>query len=274
MAELAIKIGNQLADVPALDGFIVSAYNNRRVRFHNAQAICNPVLFGFTPDGLRENDTVAHVWMEQTHQYRFERTGSTVRRVHLRDPGTEDFWTLSEEALGYRLENPRHKVFGAAGAEVWYGGHVSWPDASLDAIWAAIETKTAHREVDHRRLFLSDITLRQMLWVSVDDFDDATRAAYHRPVYDPAKALKYDKTTDTTSEVSISGLDDPKIGEERLTLIMLRKCAFKIVWRNLPGLSAGTQDDIADKDTAVDIRAAVTFVRDSVVSPTSVAVIS
>ena len=59
--------------------------------------------------------------------------------------------------------------------------------------------------------------------------------------------------------VSISGLDDPKIEEEKLRIIIETKRKNKIVWKDLPGLSIGTESEIENTEKTVDIRGAATF---------------
>ena len=70
-------------------------------------------------------------FMEKTHAYKFERlNASELKRTNL---DTEEEEVLSDIAnangeyihihdfLTHHLRNPRHKIFGSAGAEIWYG---------------------------------------------------------------------------------------------------------------------------------------------------------
>ncbi len=166
MAELALKIGTLGTNLSRdyQDGDILCAFNSRRIRCIHAQHICHRKLAGGGV-GVHRNDAhVARDWFELTHEFRFERvSGTEILRTTLADlteelingtPRLIDGQMQHMDVEAYvrrRLAHDRHKIFGTAGSEVWYGGDTDVSNAAMDLVWAAIETKTPLREVDHTR---------------------------------------------------------------------------------------------------------------------------
>jgi len=206
MAEILLYVTDDARPDDAYqDGDIVCAFNDRRIRHVHAQMICDPRKEDFNSDGLRPLGGLGQHWFESTCEYRFERVNRhEVRRINL--------WTQETEVLGRtpnasgeaidvtqylarRLQNPKHQIFGAAGAEIWYGGGTAALDSTaVNAVWDRIETDTALLRDQHNLWPLTDRELQHFLAVpTLDMRDEITRRAtaveldYDRqqPEYDP-----------------------------------------------------------------------------------------
>ena len=247
MAELALKIG---AGANYQDGDILAAFNSRFIRCVHAQHICHVKQAGGGIGALRDNAHVARDWFEHTHQYRFERVSRTeIKRILLSDmsevlidgtPKRIDGKMQHMDVALYvakRLAHARHKMFGTTGAEVWYGGRKDMRDAKLDLVWDVIEAKTDNREADFPRWPAGGKDLISHLFVTVDDFDEAT-----------AQDL-------VSSELDLTDPDNP---------ITVKKRQHFIDWKVV--IDSEEHTKIEDKALSVDLRETMTpLVRDVVV---------
>jgi hypothetical protein len=200
-------------------GDVICAFNRRRISACHAEMICHPVRAGVTSAGLRPNVSVSRDWMERTYQYRFTRVSATeVERLDLATMGVEVFGPPHidiSQFLALRLAHPQHRIFGASGAEVWYGGRQDLSLTALAAVWSAIETKTPLREADHSLWPLSDVERMRFAALGVVDFDDVQRVDLERPGEDggpgrPALARLYSvdyRAILTAAE--IAAIEDP-----------------------------------------------------------------
>ena len=249
MAELVLKIGSISANPRHYqDGDILCAFNSRYIRCVHAQHLCHVRLAG-GGKGVHRNDAhIARDWYEKTHQYRFERVSSTeIRRITLADL-TEELINGTprmidgrmqhihvEQYVARRLAHESHRIFGSAGAEIWWGGRSDKSDAAMGLVWNAIETKTDFREVDFTRWPAGTQDLKVHLAVLVDNFTDAEAAILVAP--------EFDKT-------------DPNK--------RARKRKRFVDWRD--ELPARDRSNILNKDTTVDLRDTMTpLVRTAVV---------
>ncbi len=243
MAELALKIGSVSADPKHYqDGDILAAFNSRRIRCVHAQHICHVKQAGGGVGIHRDDAHVARDWFEHTHQYRFERVSRTeIRRITLADL-TEDLIDGTprridgraqhmnvETYIQRRLAHDRHRIFGSAGAEVWYGGNTDVSDSTLTLVWNAIETKTAFREVDFPLWPAGRQDLIVHLFLTVDDFDEREASSLVAP------------------ELDETDPDNP---------ITLRKRERHMDWRD--EIPTREHTDIEDKATSVDLRESMT----------------
>jgi len=212
--------------------------------------------------------------LQRTRQFKFERLDlRTVRRINL---GTLDEENLSHTPnaqgeyinvpmfVARRLENSQHAIFGEPGREVWYGGDTNYSNDTLSRVWGDIETHSVFREVDFSLWPVGTDDVRVHFCCSIDDFIDAEASLLVAPEYNDSVALDLED-----KEVAISGVDDPKIAAMDLRLVKMRARNKRVVWRDLSGLSIGTQNDIANLERSVDIREAVTFQRSQIVSTKS-----
>ena len=242
MAEFVIKIGDQLGDNPTRyrDGDILCAFNNRQIRRTHAQHICHVKKAGFTVDGLRPNGSLAEKMRQRTRQFRCERISQyQFRRVEQATSKEIVRVNLAMEQKIANLIAGDYGVFGSPGREVWYAGRTCHDNDALTLVWNDIETHSEHREVDYRLFPLGTKDTYDCFAVAVDDFSDADSKAFVASLYD---------------EASLQPVKPLLNKQERF-----------VAWRDLPGMSAGTQAAIIDPKISVDIREAVEFITASIV---------
>ena len=247
IAELAIKVG---AGSSYQDGDIIAAFNSRRIRCIHAQHICHVKNAGGGIGILRDNTHVARDFFEHTHQYRFERVSKTeIKRITLADlsevvidgtpkrvDGKRQHMDV-EAFVRRRLAHDRHRMFGADGAEIWYGGRTDMSNAAMTLVWNAIESKTANREVDFPLAPAGRQDLISHLFVTVDDFDETVA------------------TDLVSSELDLTDPDNP---------ITIKKRRRHIVWRD--SIPSNDHADVENKERKYDKRATmIPLVRTDVV---------
>ena len=117
----------------------------------------------------------------------------------------------------------------------------------MSSVWKEIETQTPFQEKDFKAMNLGDAVLKKSFCITSTDFTDVEAEEY------------------AASEIDDSDPENP---------ITIKKRTHKIVWKDLPGLSVGTETEIENKEIKVDIRQAVEFNAGSIVvtKPTSIAV--
>jgi len=165
-------------------GDILVAKNRRAIRSVHAQHICWPRIDGAKVGGqLTTTQPLLEIMLSEVYQYKFERLSVSVLR-------RTDQWTLVVDELddtpnengeridvalfvSRRLSSGKLPMFGAAGAEVWYGGRTRATHTRLNTVWAEIESRTAEREVNYVDFPMTPIEKRKFLALSVDDFTDA-----------------------------------------------------------------------------------------------------
>lgn len=247
MAELVLKIGDSPVRGNAaryVDGDIVEAFSRRRIRAIHAGVLCHVKHAELTPDGYRPMGSLAQLAREHSYQTKFERISQTEIRC-------EDRWNKVTEIVPYsvlelfiqrRLQHPRHGIFGALGAELWYGGKVASDHKTLDLVWHEIEAHSAEREADYDLAPTGTEGLKAFYWVSVDDFDESEAARLVAPVFERLDA----------------GLEN-----ERVRVKRMRSC--KVSWRGLPGMDVGRRGQIEDKKIDVDDRKLAVLQRAAIV---------
>lgn len=190
MAEILVFVtGGQRPDDQFQDGDVVCAFNQRRIRSAHAQHICDHRAAGFNAHGLRPLGGLAQEIRERCREYRFDRVSSNeVIRTTL-ETGTQELFVIPNLYLYLlrRRGHANHAVFGADGAEVWYGGKYRFTNPQLDQVWARIEADTPLREVDHRLWPLTPDEKRQFLAIPTIDMRDEIVARAESPEidYDP-----------------------------------------------------------------------------------------
>ncbi len=221
MAELALKIGDAGL---WQDGDIVDAFNRRRIRHAHAGAICH-VKHGRT--------VLPELYQAKTYQFKFERVSKTeVRRTNLitldadivsKKPNAKGEQIDVPLFIARRLKHPRHRIFGSAGQERWYGGQVTATHAILDEVWVEIEARTEHRESNFMLWPFTEAEQKDFLILPTDDFISFIGEEYKTPLLD----------------------DDGEVVQNR---------KHRIDWQADLGLSAGEKADVQDKDKPVDWR--------------------
>lgn len=175
-------------------GDILHAFSTSRLEALHAECLCVPRVERFLPSGFA-NDPMGlmQLWYERTRPYRFERRGpQTVVQVTLADLSETDVSSQIrvEAFLARRFATARapgaagRPIFGAPGAEIWYGGPIRYPAAALDAVWTALEAQTTHRRADHQTA--PNVDQRKYLLLTVDDFDEDTSVALTAPWVNPS----------------------------------------------------------------------------------------
>lgn len=245
MAELTVKIGDGAG---YSDGDVISAYNRRAIGCRWAEFRCHP-KFAARERGRIVPGGVAQDWFEATHAYRFERVSETeIRRVEIAT-GKEETFGPTPNARGERVDvplfiarrlaHPNNRIFGAPGAELWYGGRQDRSAAAVAKVWTAIEKKTAFRRADHEHWPRGAQELKSHLVLPVDEFDDAEARA----------------------------LVAPELGQDRDGFpVILRKRTRAVAWRALLPRGAVSEGDVLDRTKAIDLRLAGALERAALVT--------
>lgn len=194
MAEIAIKVGDQgVSDLQYRDGDIIAAFSDRRIGLVHASHLCDCRVFGFNSAGLRDRNTLAEKMLLRTRKYVFQRVSKTeVKRINLLTL-EEDVFSSTPNANGEHMHvelfiarrkaNARHSIFGAEGAEIWYGGKTTQDATTVDDIWSDIEQHSADRRVDHTLWPAGYQDIREHLIVRTDDFSPAEEIGFVAPQY-------------------------------------------------------------------------------------------
>lgn len=219
------------------DGDVMCAFNRRRIRCVHAEQICHVKHLPFNSDGLNDLDTLPEIFQKEVYQYKFERISATEVRRTDQNTLAEDVVSNTpalvdgkmqhmdvERFLQRRQAHPRHRIFGVAGSEVWYGGNIDPTWDKLTTIWQEIETRDGRLEADHLNWPATLRELSRFLIVSTNDFDDATAGVMAGPLVDE---------TDPANPVVVS------------------KRKTWIDWRNLRD---AIEADVLDFGLQVDIR--------------------
>jgi hypothetical protein len=218
----------------------------------HAEQVCHLDHAGFTPSGLRPMDALARDFREAVCQFRFARVSATeVERVDLTTGTRVVFGAVPVMVDGVRQhmhvaafvqrrqQHPRHGLFGAPGAEQWYGGREDRSSARLDLVWQAIEAKTPQRESDQEFQHWPAGTqdLRSHLMLAVDEFDDGVAATLVQP------------------ETEDQQTTDPETGESVTTTVILQRRLHRVDIQAALGLDAGEIARVRNRNQPVDLRA-------------------
>lgn len=229
------------------DGDILCAFPRCHIHHVHIQHICRPRdAKGKLPGGMLGNNTLLEFYLARVSQYRFTRLSRhEVRRTLIANGTHETFnhvanakgeYGFVAEYLARRKRAGKLPLFGVAGEEVWYKGHISINQPVLDTIWDEIERKTLYRRANYDHWPLTPAEKKQFFGISVDDF-----------------------TNEEAGEL-VSPLLAEAVGEEEPRKLKERK--NQINWRDLVGVVSA---DILDADKSVDVRADYKHVRKDIV---------
>lgn len=221
------------------DGDILCAMNRRRIRCSHAERICHVKHAGFNSSGLRPIDSLPDMFQQNTYELKTERIGpNQFRKTRLADGENFEFEAdvehldfdgklknFSTEFISNAVRHLRHRIFGTAGSEYWYGGRTNASMAKLDTIWQEIEARSPHREADFPHWPFTRRELSRFLAISTDDFDDATAGILTAPLVDE---------TDPDNPVTV------------------KKRKNKSNWRRLQNI---VEADVLDFSKRLDVRA-------------------
>lgn len=145
---------------------------------------CHHALAGFTREGLRPNNGLAERFQQLSYEWRFARVSATevlcqnlvtgdkkIVDQHPRPSGRNGRMehVYVQEYLRRRLRHPRHRIFGAPGREVWYGGRTLNDLDTTLRVWDMIQTlRPDVRITDHLDWWPSHREIRGWLWLGVD----------------------------------------------------------------------------------------------------------
>jgi hypothetical protein len=243
MAELLLK--TNATDTYA-EGDILAVFNRRRTRCVHAEHLCHIDKAGFNGDGLRPIAGLAWDFRTVVFQYLFRRvTEKTIERVDQWSGKVDVFGPESidvAEFLKRATQHATHGIFGAGGAERWFGGQFDASNDKLDQVWDRVTHHTGRRESEPEFEFwpCGRLDVRHHLAVRVKDIDDAEADALVTPLVErdkDGKPVLYDQ------DGKVSEIGTPKV---------LARREQHIDWRTefLPVLEV-TAAQVLDKDFAV-----------------------
>lgn len=254
MAELVLQVGPH----PRYeDGDILCAFNDRRVSEVHCAHICsprlNPELNPRTKAGFLTPATLAEDMLAASHRYKFVRV-STLEVMRI-DLDTLDEVVFSNKPrdidgkaqaidvplfIARRLRSPDHGLFGAEGAEYWFGGERPPQMDALDVLWSRIEAETPLTKADHTLWPLTDTERKIFLPVAVEDHSDEQSSALVAPLMTEAK-------------------------DAESAPVELKRRAVSVDWK----AKFGERPEILDKSAIADLRAeAAVLVTEAVAKPT------
>ena len=148
MAEIMLKIGDEAG---FLDGDPIHAFNDRKILWTNANVICHHRRAGFNRDGLRPAASAAEEYAKLTSEYKFERVSEReVLRTRIATNEQDVFSDVPklvdgrlqhifvQDYVDYATKRDTHRIFGAPGAEVWYGGSIRIDTGKVPGIGVAV----------------------------------------------------------------------------------------------------------------------------------------
>lgn len=234
IGQLAIQAG---AHPTYEDEDVLVAKNRRAIRCCHAEHVCHVKHVALNRDGLRVADSLPDMMRSHVYQYKCQRVSRTeINRITLATLDEELMFEIDLPGwIRKRLRHARHGIFGSTGREYWYDGRFNATHAALDKVWTEIEGRTASREVDHVHWPFTPAELRQVLTISVDDFDDTESGKLTAPLMDDSDPL------------------DP---------VMVKKRKRHVNWRALQDVVGA---DVLDKEVSVDIRSVRKHIRATIV---------
>jgi hypothetical protein len=275
MAEIALKV----EDSPVYkDGDVLCAFNRRRIRCAHAEHVVAPHKAGFNRDGLRPAASLAARALELTRQYKFQRVNrTTVRRTNLRTGSIEELSNRPNANGEYinvpmfiasHVKHERHGIFGIKGREFWYGGKTYTTHTELDLVWAEIENRTPHKEVDFDLWPAGRLDLMQYLFVAVDDdFDDNVAESLVEPELEVDDNGDFvwtwtDENDKTYRYIGSEPPDDGNLWEQPIVSKRRRCVQIDRLGRVGPTVLLA---QIRDRTKSVDIRRVQQFRREQIV---------
>lgn len=265
--ELIVKINSNPGDTSYKDGDVVQAFSQDRIYKCHAEEKCNVVNFDLDPvTGLRPNDSLLMKFLEKTNLYKFERVNSNeVLRTNLVTNAQDTLSTVANadgerinayQYLSRRLKNPKHKIFGSSGREIWYGK--SRTDIDLDAIWNDIETHTDYLKSDHTSWPLTPVERMHFLPMN---------ACMHGHPHDHNDLPGHAACMNCTCGCDLSECSEEQVEERNLPVVrvvnegteeqdsvLVAKRKFQVPYWDFTSLLAINVDDVRDLSKEVDAR--------------------
>ena len=251
--ELIVKVKSNGPNPRYQDGDVVSAMSLDRIHLAHAEMICHPNNFAFNTNGTRDLNTLLEKFQQATHMYKFQRVGKRVRRTNL-ITGEEDMIgkTPNENGesidvyqyLSKRLKNPRHKIFGASGSEVWYGKMRSDKETFLASVWNHIETETDNLKEDHNSWPFTDLEKRHFICINTSGRN-----------YDGDSFTRVELSGGTVIERALPAVEDiPEDPPEDYNPIILAKRRWFVPYWDLSSELGSSVVDLRNPDHMCDCR--------------------
>lgn len=254
--ELIVKINSSTGDKSYKDGDVVQTFSNKQIQLSHAEMICNVNNFQLDPvTGLRTDDTLLMKFLEKVNLYKFERVSSNdVKRINL-ITGEEDILNTAPNGDGEkidahsyitrRLRNNRHKIFGIAGNEIWYGK--SRQDIDIDSIWNDIETHSSKLKANHNSWNFTDLEKKKFVCINTSGRN-----------YTGDSFTRVELSGDTVHNRSIPAIETPpqELPQGYSPVILAKRKWFVPYW-DLSTELGYSIDDLRDENKTCDCRKAM-----------------
>jgi hypothetical protein len=252
--ELIVKIKSDGSNPYYQDGDVVEAMSLGRIHLAHAEMICHPDNFGFNTNGTRDLNTLLHKFQEATHTYKFERLNSNdVRRTNLLS-GEQDILNTVANADGEsinayqyiarRLKNPKHKIFGPNGGEIWYGKMRNDAEVFLPIAWNHIETETDNLRNSHNSWPFTDLEKRHFICINTSGRS-----------YTGDSFTRVELSGGTVTERVLPATEDiPEDAPDDYEVVTLAKRQWFVPYWDLSSQLGHSIDDLRNKDLECDCR--------------------
>ena len=233
---------------------MVQAMSLDRIYMTHAEMICNASNFGFNTQGLRDIGTLLEKFQQSTKTYKFERLNSNdVKRTNLITSEEDILNTIPNadgEAINVykyisrRLKNPRHKIFGASGSEVWYGKMRNDASAFIPVVWNHIETESDNLQVNNRNWPFTPREKTGFVCINTSGRD-----------YTGESFTRVELSGDTVDERAVSVFEElpEEIPEEYSPVILAKRKWFVPYW-DLSSELGYSVDDLRNSSIECDCR--------------------
>lgn len=227
MAELTIQIGDAVNPLGFKDGDIVHAMNDVMLLWRHTLIVTDhrKIEGGF----FKPVTSLAYRRLRATSKWMVEGISATEERIT--NLITSEVYVKPAKTRLYiqrRIAGGKKPMFGTQGNAVWFEEQREITPAILAPLWINhITPRTGLLAADHMRRDYSANHLKRYLIIVTNDFSNARRSRLEE---------QYMDNTDP---------DNP---------VVIRRRKRFIDWRNLPGMSGDTIDQILDRHRRVDIR--------------------
>ena len=252
--ELIVKVKSDGSNPYYQDGDVIEAMSLGRIHLAHAEMICHPDNFGFNTNGTRDLNTLLHKFQEATHTYKFERINSNdVKRTNLLT-GEEDILNTVPNAEGEainaykyisrRLKNPRHKIFGASGSEIWYGKMRNDAEVFVPVAWNHIETESDNLQNNHNSWPFTDLEKRHFICINTSGRS-----------YTGDSFTRVELSGGTVTERVLPATEDiPEDAPDDYEVVTLAKRQWFVPYWDLSSQLGHSIDDLRNKDLECDCR--------------------
>jgi len=252
--ELIVKVKSDGSNPYYQDGDIIEAMSLGRIHLSHAEMICHVDNFGFNTNGTRDLNTLLHKFQEATHIYKFERLNSNdVRRTNLLTDEQDILNTVANangesinayQYIARRLKNPKHKIFGASGAEVWYGKMRADAEVFIPLVWNHIETESDNLQNNHNSWPFTDLEKRHFICINTSGRS-----------YDGDSFTRVELSGGTVTERALPVVEDtPEDAPEDYAPVTLAKRRWFVPYWDLSSELGSSIDDLRNPEHMCDCR--------------------